>query len=294
MKLSVPQATVGSAGVQQVSVGQVKIGAARIGQLTLSGLKLEASTGMAQLRNVRVALTMLFALDWTAGLVIDAGPFGRIDFSQSGTLDLGRLEMAIGLGDVGLPGLAKLALDVPDLALSDLPLVVGAIKNLKLGALLAERVKAQGLVAPKRGFQLDGLGLGSAGVEGLTLADAKADSVTVGKVTGGSLPLPAFSIPGLAFPQVAVPHLASRKVDVDTNPVVTPMPEADIGLLKAQLTVTTTAHLEIDELRLDDIEAAASIGEIVLKDVELPYEILDLTLSQVGIDRIGVPSVKVS
>lgn len=294
MKIKVPQATVGSAGVQQVSVGQVKIGAARIGKLTMSGLAVKASTGTAQLRNVRVALTMLFSLDWTAGLVIDAGPFGKIDFTQSGTLDLGKLEMAIGLGDVGLPGLAKLALDVPEVELSDLPIVVGAIRNMKLGALLAERVKAQGLAAPKGGFKLDGLGLGNTSVEDLALPDAKLDKVTVGKVSGGSLPLPAFSIPGLAFPQVAVPSLASGKVGVDTNPVVTPMPEADIGLLKAQLTVTTTAHLDIEELRLDNLQAAASIGEIVLDDVELPYEILDLTLSQVGIESIGVPAVKVS
>ncbi len=294
MKVSIPETTLGSAGVQQVSVGQVKLGPARIGRLSVNGLKVQASTGSAQLRNVRIALTMQFSLKWTAGIVIDAGPLGKIDFSQSGTMDLGRLDLGIGLGHVALPGLSDLKLDIPDLPVTDLSVVVGALKKLNLGPVLAERIKAQGLAAPASGFKLDGLGLGGASVQDLALPDAKVDSVTIRRVSGGTLPLPGLSIPGLAFPQIKVPKLGCQKVGADSNPVVTELPEADVGLLKGTLTVTTTAHLEVDELRLDGIQAAASIGEIVLKDVELPFEMLDLTLSKVGIERIGVPAAKVN
>lgn len=294
MKISIPQSTVGTAGVKQVSVGQVKLGAVRIGLLSLNGLKVHARTGVAQMRNVRVVLTLMFSLDWTVGLVLDAGPLGMIDLSQSGTLDLGELELGIGFGNVGLPGLADLTLDIPKLPVTDLSAVIGALKDLKLGPVLAERIQAQGLVAPAAGFQLDGLGLSAASVQGIALDGATIHSATIGRVCGGTVPLAGLTIPSLAFPQVKVPRVSCRNVSADTSAEVTEMPEANAGLLKATLKVTTKAHFEVDELRLDGIKAAASIGEIALKNVELPYELLDLNLSQIGIERIAIPAVKVN
>lgn len=294
MKISVPECTVGTAGMQQVSVGQVKLGAVRIGLLSLNDLTVQAQTGVAQLRNVRVVLTLMFSLDWTVGMVLDAGPLGTIDLSQSGTLDLGELELGIGFGNLNLPGLADLRLEIPKLPTSDLSVVIGALKDLELGPVLAERIKAQGLVAPAEGFELDGLGLQAASAQAVSVADARLDGATVGRISGGTLPLAGFTVPGLAFPQVKLPRVSCRSVGADARAVVTEMPEADVGLLKATLTVTTTAHFEVDELRLDGIKATASIGEIMLKNVELPYELLDLSLSQIGIERIAVPAVKVN
>jgi hypothetical protein len=218
MKVRLPETTVGSAAVQQVNVGQVKLGPAHIGKLSLSGTKLRASMGVAQLRNVRVSLTLTFSLKWTAGLVIDAGELGKIDLSQSGTMDLGRLDLGVGLGHVDLPGLADLKLNVADFSAADLEIVVGALKALKLGAVLAERVKAQGLVAPTQGFQLGGLGLAGASVQGTAVANASVDKVSVGRVSGGSLPLAGLSIPGLAFPQIKVPSVTCQKFGSASNP----------------------------------------------------------------------------
>lgn len=294
MKVSVPEATAGMAGVQQVGIGQVKLGPVRIGRLSLNGVKLHASTGVAQLRNVRVVLDLAFGLDWTVGVVIDAGVFGKIDFTESGRLDLGKLELGIGFGHLSLPGLSDLVLDLPQLQLPDLAAVVGPLKDLKLGPALAEGIRAQGLVAPAQGFQLDGLGLAGATAQGITLADAALGGVTIGRLSGGTLPLAGLGIPNLAFPQVKLPRVSCQDIAADSNAVITTMPPADVGLLKATLSVTTTARFEVDELRLDGIRADAAIGEIVLKDVELPWEVLDLSLAQIGIERIVVPNLKVS
>ena len=80
-----------------------------------------------------------------------------------------------------------------------------------------------------------------------------------------------------------------RDMQIDTN-----VAEADVGVLRAQLTVTTTARFDVDELRLDGIQASASVAEVSLKNVELPFELLDLSLSQIGIERIAVPEMKVN
>jgi hypothetical protein len=35
------------------------------------------------------------------------------------------------------------------------------------------------------------------------------------------------------------------------------------------------------------------VAEVSLKNVEIPFELLDLSLSQIGIESIGVPEMKV-
>ena len=294
MKITIPQANIARSSVQQVNVGEVKIGAVKIDQLMLNNVHVQSSTGIAEMRNVNVALTMVFGLDWRVGVTISM-PDGipDVDFSDSGTLDLGTLRLGIGLGDVALPGLAALAFDVSNLAVNDLSAIVGPIKNLKLGAALAERIQAQNLVTPSNGFDITGLGVAGISAVGIDVPDAAIAAATIGRVSG-SLPIAALRIPSVELPQAAIPRLASQTVDATSNPVVSKMPTVDVGLLAATLKVTTTAAFHLDELRIDNIRASASIGEIALKNVVLPYEVLDITLSQIGIETIEVPQLEVN
>ena len=50
----------------------------------------------------------------------------------------------------------------------------------------------------------------------------------------------------------------------------------------------------IDTLTISGLTASTSIGKIELKNVIAPYELLNLTLSQIGIDTIQVPSVAIA
>jgi hypothetical protein len=295
MKIKIPETHIGKARVQQVGVGEVKCGPVHVGRLTLNNVQVRTSTGVAELRNVRVQLTLSFALEWKVGLTISMPDWiPDIDISESGTMDLGKLGLGIGFGNLSLPGLANLALDITKLPVDDLSAVIGSLRNIDLGPAVAESIHAQGLVAPSAGFQVDGIGLTGFSAQGVGLGDAVLTGATVGRISGGTLPLPGLSIPSLSLPEVTVPRMSGQNIDAASRPEVTKMPTVDVGLLSATLKVTTTAAFHIDELRLDNITAAASIGEIALKDVELPYEILDLSLSQIGIERIEVPAVEVN
>src|SRR5512138_138222 len=121
MKINVPQANVARARVQRVDVGEVRIGAVHVDRLTLGNVHVQSSTGAARMRNVVVALTLVFGLDWRVGVKISM-PDGN--FSRSGTLDLGTLRLGVALGDLTLPGLATLAFDVPSLSVNDVNAVV--------------------------------------------------------------------------------------------------------------------------------------------------------------------------
>ncbi len=294
MKISVPETRVAKARAQQASIGELKLGPIQVGQLSLSGVKLRTRTSTAQLRNLHLALTMSYSLDWRVGVVIDVpAPFPDLNISESGTMDLGTMKLGIPFGNLSLPGLADLSVDVPSLVARDLEVIAGALKNQNLGAALAEGIRTQGLVAPGQGFQTSGLGLASASAQGITLPDAALAGATIARVSGGTLPIGGLSIPGLDLPALKLPRLACENVGATSNPVVTKLPTADIGLLAATLKVTTTAQFTMDELRVDGVQAAASIGEIALKNIELPYEVLNVSLSQIGLEGIAIPQVEV-
>jgi hypothetical protein len=295
MKIAVPDVAISQTSVQQVGVGEIKIGSVKIDQLVLSDMHVQTSTGIAQMRNLRLTLTLTFGLDWSIGVKISM-PDGipDVDFSESGTLDLGTLTLGIGLGNLTLPGFANFAFDIPTLPVNDISAVVGSIKNLNLGAIVAKEIRAQNVLTPTAGFQINGLGLTGVRAKGITVPDAAVASATIGRIAGGALPIANLSIPNLALPQATIPTLSSQNVDATSNPVVAKLPKVDIGILTATLKVTTTAAFHLDELRIDNIKAAASIGEIALKDIILPYEVLDLTLSQIGIETIEVPQLEVN
>ena len=295
MKIAVPEVAISQGRVQEVDVGQIKIGTVSIGQLVLSNVHVQASTGIAQMRNVKLGLKLEFGLDWRVGLKISmTDGIPDVDFSDSGTLDLGTLNLGIGFGDITLPGLANLSFDIPNLPVNDVSAAIGAITNLKLGALVAEQIRARGVLTPTAGFQITGLGVNAIGVQGVSVPNAGVAGATIDRVAGGSLPISNFTIPSLALPQAAIPRLSSQNVNATSNPVVAELPKVDIGLLAATLKVTTTAAFHLDELRIDNVKTSVSVGEVAFKNLVLPFEVLDLKLSEIGIDTIEIPQLEVN
>jgi len=292
MKATIPEARIAKSNIQQINVGEVKVGPIAIDKLVIRNVHVQTSTGVAQMRNVRTALTLAFALDWKVGVTIDT-PLGDVDFNRKGTINLGSLGFALTFGNINLPGLANLSFDIPSLPVTNVSALVGPIKNLNLGAVLAEQIRAKDVTAPSAGFQLTGLGLTTVRAEGLNVPAAGVGQVAVGRIKGGALPLTNLTIPNLALPQATIPSMKSNNIDATTNPVTKGL-HADAGLLEVTLRVTTTARLQVEELRIDNIKASSTIGAIELSDVLLPYEVLNLTLSQMGIESIEVPQLEVS
>jgi hypothetical protein len=52
--------------------------------------------------------------------------------------------------------------------------------------------------------------------------------------------------------------------------------------------------MHVGHLEITDAAASATVGSIALNNVTLPYDVLNLTLSQVGIKTIDVPAFNVS
>jgi hypothetical protein len=288
MFTTVPQTDVQRSGVGTVDVGQVGIGPITIGQLVLNDFELNTAGDGAFLRNFVVTVSYAMKLDWhlrieLPGHVIDEG----------GTEDLDTPTFVVGFGDIKLPGLENLKIEIDRLTLDNPAATVTPLANLQLGAAVAEQIQAKNLRLPTAGFSLGGLGIGGLNLGGLGVPAASVDSVTIGKVRGDATPFGQMVLSNLGLPSAAVPDIVGQGVDT----VATPRPKAfhlDLGCLEITLKINPQAQAHIDQLVIGNVTASTSIGSIELHDIVAPYELLNLTLSQVGIESISIPNVAIA
>jgi hypothetical protein len=288
MQTTIPETTIQRSGVNTVSVGQVGIGPITIGQLVVSDFHLNTTGDGAFLQNFVVTLTYAMSLDWHLHIEL---PGHVID--ESGTEDLDSPTFIVGFGDIRVPGLENLAIDIASLTVNNVAATANPVGNMQLGAAVAEQIQARNLKLPSQGFTLAGLGLGGLSVGGLAVPAANLDSVTIGRVHGDTFPLGQMTMSNLALPSAAIADITGQGVDT----TATPRPKAfhlDLGCLDLTLKVNPQAQAHIDQLVIRNVSASTSIGNIELHNVVAPYELLNLTLSQIGIDTITVPNVAIA
>ena len=285
MLTTIPQANVQHAGVGTISVGQVGIGPITIGQLVLSNLAVSAAGDGAFLRNFVVTLTYTMHLDWHLHIDFPGHPI-----DESGTEDLDSPTFIVGFGDIRVPGIENVTIDIASLTANNIAATANPVTNLQLGAAVAEQIQARNLKLPAQGFSIAGLGLGALNVGGFGVPAATLDAVTIGRIHGDAFPLGQMTLANLALPSAAVPDIVSQGVDT----TAAPKPKAfhlDLGCLDLTLRVNPKAQAHIDQLVIHNVKASTSIGKIELHNVVAPYELLNLTLAQIGIDTIAIPSV---
>jgi hypothetical protein len=289
MLATLPDTTVTRAGINSIAVGQVAIGPIRIGQLTVRNLNLRMSTGAIELRNFRVTVSLRLALVWKVCVGI---PF---DGSRcwDGTINLGEPSVTVPLGDVSIPGLQTFDINMGQLSLANVTATSSPLNNLRIGTAVAEQIRARNTTVPAQGFQIAGLGLNAVRMDGVGVPAVRVDEVAVGRVSGEALPLGGMTLANLALPATAVGDIVSTALDVRATAARHDI-VADAGLLEITLQITPTARARMDRFSISGLNASGSIGSIELRDAVAPYELLNLTLSQIGIESIDIPTIGVS
>lgn len=289
MLTTISEADIQRTGVTTISVGQVKIGPIQIGQLVLTDLGVNVAAAGAHLHNFRITIAHVMTLDWH--IHIDLSPLPPID--ESGTVDLGNPSFSVNLGDISVPGLQNIKIDIASLTADHIAASADPVTNLQLGAAVAEQIRARNLKLPLPGFTIAGAAVGSFQANGIGVPAGSVDGVTIGRVHGEAFPLGQLTLANLALPSAAVPDIVSQAVDV----TATPIPKAfhiDLGILDQTLKIKPTVEAQIDQLSISNASASTSIGRIEMHNVVAPYELLNLTLSQIGIESIQIPTFMVS
>lgn len=290
MQINVPKADIQQAGLKTISVGEVALGPITVGELVLNGTNFSLSGAQALLKDVHVTVTVKISLEWHVHVGL---PDGIPDIDVGDTYDLGSLSFPAPVGDIAIPSLSNVHINIPALTGQNLSVSANPL-GINVQNATAEQIHLDAVALPTAGFTLAGLTLASVEGDAISVPAAKVDQATIRHVHADPIKIPAFTLGNLNLPALQIPNMtSSAPLDVPAN--LQPRSAGfDAGILRVKLTLTPSALSHIDRLEISNAHASATANQIILHNVELPFDALNLTLSQIGITSIDIPVFTVS
>jgi hypothetical protein len=302
LQVKIPAVDLQQANLSTIDIGQAKIGPINVDQLTISNTDLAMAASNIVMHHVTVVMFIHIELVITVHINFLVGSYDN-DFP----IDFGTLKIppdplpALDLGDLSVPGITNIKLHIPTLLAQTLAVDADPLA-LKLNKAAANTIHVVNATVPASGFSITGLSLTSASGSAITVPDAQVDSAAIAHLTGDPVKIPTFGLKNLTLPVATIP------VGPGTPPApgITSTAPLDLGvqlpmygfsagrphkdIVAVTLDVTPFTKMHVDALDIASATASATVGSIVLQNVTLPYDVLNLTLSQIGINSIQVPT----
>ncbi|HET6376186.1 MAG TPA: hypothetical protein VFF88_09055 [Methylocella sp.] len=290
MKVNVPKLDVQRAGLASIAVGHVAIGPVTVGDLVLNNTSFHLSGAQGRLQNVDVTVTLKFVVEWHVHVGL---PWPLPDIDVGDTYDLGSLNFSMPAGDITIPALNNIHINIPSLTAQNLSVSADPL-TLDLRNLSAEQIHADDAELPSAGFTVAGLTLNSVEGEAISVPAAQVSKATIGHVHGDPISIASFGLSNLQLPAAQIPLVSSSApLDIPAN-LQTRSVGFDAGILRLAIKVTPSARSHIDHLEITGANASATAGRVVLHNVVLPFDALNITLSQIGINTINIPAFSVA
>lgn len=290
MQIKASQLSVRQAELQTVSVGHLGIGPISIGSLSIDNVGLNIASGHGVLQNVQATVVLKLSVEWHIHVGLP-DPIPDIDVGD--TYVLGSFSVSLSVGDVELPTLSNLQFDIPSLAGQNLTVNADPL-SLQLNGIKAETISANDAVLPLGGFTISGLSVGSFSASGLGVPTASIAQADVQHVHSDPAQIPAITLSDLQLPAAQIPSVSSRlplTIPADLSAI---RPGFDAGILRIVVRIQPSVSMNVEHLQITDASASAAVGQVVLHDVTLPFDALNITLSQLGIDTIEIPNFTVA
>ena len=190
-----------------------------------------------------------------------------------------------------IPGLNNIHLHIPSLTAQNMSVATGSL-SLQLRNAVADKISAANLRYPM-GFTIAGLSLTSL-QEAASAFPPRTWTKLRSATCTATVQIPSFTLSNLNLPAAQIPTMSSTApIDIPAQ-LPTQSPGFDAGIIKLFVHITPSALSHIDRLEITNANANATVGQVVLHNVTLPYDVLNLTLSQIGIDTVAIPAFSVS
>jgi hypothetical protein len=290
MLAKVPKLDAQQAGLQTVSVGQVAIGPITVGELVLNGSDFSIPQAQGKLRHVSVRVTLDISVDWHIHVDL---PIHDLDIGD--TTHVGSFSFAAPAIEELDVQLNNVRLNIPSLTAQNVSVLASPI-GLQLDNVAAEQIGAVDVALPTAGFTLAGLTPSSVVVNGVDVPAANVGQATVGHLHGDPLKIPSLTLGSLNLPAVTVPVIdSSAPLDIPATLILEgdDLPGINVGVLRLSLLIRPSALTHIDQLEITGAKASGNVSQVVLHDVTLPYDALNLSLSQIGVNTIDIPTFTV-
>jgi hypothetical protein len=291
LQVTVPALDVQQAKLQTIDIGQVAIGPITVGDLVLNNADFNMSAAQAVLQSVRVTLHIHVTVEWNIHIGM---PDWIPDINIGDHYDLGTISFGpLNIGDVVVPGLNNVHLHIPTMTAQNMSVSASPL-GLTAHNATADQIHAANVALPSAGFSIAGLALSSIHGNTISVPAAKMDQATIGHLHGDPIQVPAFTGSNLQLPAAQIPQISSSApLDIPAN-LSTITVGFDAGILVVKIHLTPQAIMAVNHLEITGVNANASVQQIVLHNVTLPYDVLNLTLSQIGVNSVAIPAFNVT
>lgn len=288
-RINIAQLASVSGRAESVSIDNVSFGNTSVEKVNIKNLSTNISCGSAILRNVRVILELHYKVNWSYDL--------KWLGSDSGSKVLGSKAKPIPLHDIRIPVLQDISLNIPEAEVEDIDADIQPFTNLGLGAVSFEKLAVNNTNLPSDGFSLSGMNFKSFELDSFGVPATDSENVTISQFSPDNpVSLPSITVNGIDIPSVAIDDVTSDAAVsiMDIQPEEFEAPVFKIGdFFKAYFIVTPVLHLQIGELVLSELEAAASIGLVRVEGASSAVAASGIKLDRLTLNDLTVNQVKI-
>lgn len=281
-RVNVEELAVGSGTIGNISINQVNVGTAKIDKVTLANTVATVKAGNVFLQNVRMNLELQFHLDWWYDIGIA---------SDSGSENLGSMFFSLTIGNVTVPALQDIHLNVPSVDVHNVTASMPAINSLKLGAAGFASLSAKKTSLPVAGFSLSGLGMGAFSLSSAQVPQTFTDEATIASFApSAEIALPGFTMGAINVPQTNIPNVNSGAFNLDAQASDRSI-GVDFGIFGVTIRVTPIAHMAIGAMVMSNLSLSASVGSVVATDIKVPVNAKGILLDNVTMTDVTVKNI---
>jgi hypothetical protein len=291
LQVTVPALEVQQANLKAIDIGQVAIGPITVGDLVINNADFTMSAAQLVMQSVTVTMHIHVTVDWDIHIGM---PDWIPDINIGDSFSLGTLTFGpMNIGNVVVPGLSNMQLHIPSLTAQNMSVSADPL-GLTANNATADQIHASNVALPSAGFSIAGLSLSSVDGNTISVPAAKLDQAKIAHLHGDAIQVPAFRAHTLNLPAAQIPQISSTApLDIPAN-LSTITIGFDAGILIVKIHLTPSALMNVNHIEITGADASATVGQIVLHNVTLPYDVLNLTLSQIGINTVAIPAFNVS
>jgi hypothetical protein len=281
-KINVAQIVAKTGQVGDISIGEIAIGDVVVDSLKLTDTSANLTSGSAFLQDVAMTLELRFRLEWWIDIEI---------YEDEGVEDLPTLWFSMNVGNVQVPSLDDIEMDIPEVTVSNLSANVAPIKNLDLGPAGFTKLKVDDLTLPSAGFSLAGLALGTLNLSGLGAPEVKAAKAGIDEFTPThTVVLPAANVQGISIPSTSIPNVSSGNFGLDAQASSRAL-KVDFDIFGFRFVVTPIVHMHINAMTLQGLALSADVGQVSVQNARLPVNVKNIVLKSLKLDDVSLSDI---
>lgn len=285
-KINIDQIKAESGKLRDLDITKVELGNASIENIILADTHAALNGGQAFLENVHVELTLKLTLGWKVD-----GP-GPLD--KSGEKDLEEMLFSFDLGNVSVPSLSNINMQIPSLRVPNVNASMKPITNIDLGGASMKKITAKDTDAPTGGFSLTGMGIGSANIENISIPKTTTAKITMEEFAPNTdVKLPGAEVRNLQIPAANVANINTGSFDISTTPNLLKKDlDVDLGgIVKLKIGVEPIIDMNIGSLTINDSEISATVSKLNIDNIQIPVTVRGIQMNDLDIGTIKINKI---